>query len=142
MLTVETLMKRNLVTVRPHTSVREALTKMAHEGVRHLPVVDEAGRLLGIVAQLDVVRALDLALVAAGARGDLEVRDVMSAPAWRATPRMPAHQAAAILIENKIGSLPVVDGDGYVVGMLTETDFVELAREALSGIAFESRAQS
>jgi CBS domain-containing protein len=142
MLTVKSLMKRPVVTLEPASSVREALSIMAENGIRHLPVVDDEGHLLGIVAQQDVVRELGLVQAAGGVRGDARIRDVMSAPAWRATPGMPAHQAAQLMIEQKVGALPVVDGNGAVIGILTETDFVEIAREVLSGVQPESRAQT
>jgi CBS domain-containing protein len=141
MMTVERLMKLRVVMVSPATSVRDALMAMAKAGIRHLPVVDGHGRLLGVVSQLDVARAMDLSQATVGARGDVRVREIMSAPAWRATPHMAADQAAAIMIEHKIGALPVVDPEGAVLGIITETDFVEVAREVLSGVRPELRAQ-
>jgi CBS domain-containing protein len=139
---IETLMKERVVTVRPDTSIRRALVAMAEAGVRHLPVVDGAARLVGLVSQIDVVRAMDLLLTAQGERGEMQVRDVMSAPVFRAGRRMPAHEALALLMEHKIGALPIVDGDGRVIGIVSETDFLEVAREALEHINIERRARA
>ncbi|MGZ3408645.1 MAG: CBS domain-containing protein [Polyangia bacterium] len=47
-----------------------------------------------------------------------------------------------MLIEHKIGMLPVVEADGRIVGIVTETDFLEVAREALLGVEPSTRAQA
>ena len=141
-MNIEAVMKQHVVTAHPHTSVRAGLAAMAEAGVRHLPVVDETGLLVGLVSQLDLVRALDRMLVAGGARGDLEVGDVMSVSVFRATRKMPASEAATLMIEHKIGALPVVDGNGRVIGIVSETDFLEIAREALLGVNVEARAHA
>ncbi len=138
---IERIMKERVVTVRPESSVRQALVAMAEAGVRHLPVVDKLGRLVGLVSQLDIVRAMDLILTAEGARGDILVGDVMSEPVFRVARRTPAHDAVALMIEHKIGALPVVDAEGRVIGIVSETDFLEIARETLSHVSFEARAQ-
>jgi CBS domain-containing protein len=48
-------------------------------------------------------------------------------------PDTPASDAATILLERKIGSLPVVNSDGQPIGIVTETDFLQVARRALLG---------
>jgi CBS domain-containing protein len=55
----------------------------------------------------------------------------MTAPCLSVPPERPAHEAIGILIRRKIGELPVVDGAGRLVGMITETDFLAVAHEAL-----------
>ncbi len=139
---IETLMKERVVTVRPDTSIRRALVAMAEAGVRHLPVVDDAARLVGLVSQIDLARAMDLVLTAQGERGEMQVRDVMSAPVFRAGRRMPAHEAVTLMIEHKIGALPIVDAEGRVIGIVSETDFLEVARDALERINVETRARA
>src|SRR5579864_3836441 len=103
MMTVEQLMKTRVVTAHPRFPIRDALAAMAEAGVRHLPVVDEKGALIGIVSQLDLVRALDLMRAAEGVRGDADthVEDVMSAPAFRATRKMLASDAVALMMEQR-----------------------------------------
>jgi len=63
--------------------------------------------------------------------------DVLKVP-----PEIPAHEAAAMMIEHKIGMLPVVENDGQLVGIVTETDFLEVAREALLGVEPALRARA
>ncbi len=141
MVTVGSLMKGRIITARPSTSVLDAFAQMCEVEVRHLPVVDEHGRLAGIVSQRDLLRALDRMLVAGGHRQVVtRAGDVMTKSVVKALASLPAHQAAAMMIERKIGSLPIVDTDERVIGIVTETDFVELARESLLGIAPAARA--
>jgi CBS domain-containing protein len=143
MMTVEQLMKReHLVTAHATSAVRDAFDQMSEAGVRHLPVVDGAGRLIGIVSQRDLARSLDVMRTAEGERAQLRVGDVMRREVLRARPGLPAHQAAAMMIESKIGALPVVGDDGALVGIITETDFLEVAREALAGEGPAARARA
>jgi CBS domain-containing protein len=142
MITVGSVMKRRVVSVSPSTNVRDAFETMCEAEVRHLPIVDERGRLAGIVSQRDLLRALDLARATDGSRHPVEVGDVMKTEVLRVPVGLPAHEAAAMMIERKIGALPVVDGEGKVVGILTETDFVEIARESLLGIGSRPRARA
>ncbi len=51
-------------------------------------------------------------------------------------------EAASLLIEHKIGALPIVDGDGRVIGIVSETDCLEIAREALEHVNVEMRARA
>jgi CBS domain-containing protein len=142
MTTVRDLMKSTVLTVPPSMSVRQAFDQMCEAGVRHLPVVDERGQLVGIVSQRDLVRSLDVAQVAEGKRVSARVEDVMSREVLKVPHTLPAHEAASMLIENKIGALPVVGDGGRLAGIVTETDFLEIAREALLGIAPKSRARA
>jgi CBS domain-containing protein len=140
MITVGNIMKEHVVSVHPTANVRDAFAQMCAAEVRHLPIVDERGHLVGIVSQRDLLRALDLMRAADGSRHVTLVGDVMKAEVLKVPRSLPAHEAAAMMIENKIGALPVVATDGRVVGILTETDFVEVARESLLGIAPTARA--
>jgi CBS domain-containing membrane protein len=97
--------------------------------IRHMPVVDDEGRLCGLVSQRDLFRgALASALgMAASAQsrllGALLVREVMTADPITTTPDTPLGQAAAIMLRRKVGCLPVVEGE-RLVGIITEADFV------------------
>ena len=142
MLTVEQLMKTRVATARFQTGVRDAMETMAEAGIRHLPVVDDAGRLIGMVSHRDATRALDVARTVGGQRTDVRVGDIMKTEVLRALPTMAAHQAASMMIEARIGSLPVVGDGGRLVGIITETDFLEVAREALAGVDAGARARA
>jgi CBS domain-containing protein len=142
MLTVDKIMKTRVATARFQTGVRDAMETMAEAGIRHLPVVDDAGRLIGMVSHRDAVRALDVARTIGGQRTDVRVGDIMKTEVLRALPGMAAHQAASMMIESRIGSLPVVADNGRLVGIITETDFLEVAREALIGVDAGQRARA
>ena len=104
-------------------------TVMRNERIRHLPVLDDAGRLVGIVSQRDLflnalVRALGHGTVARDrALGSIAVKDVMTGDVVTATPETPITAAAQMMVDRKIGCLPVVEGDA-VVGILSESDIV------------------
>src|SRR3972149_4954406 len=96
---VEKRMKRDPVTVSPEDSFRHAMTLIRQKGVRHLPVVEE-GRLVGIVTH----------------RG---MRHASPPPA-----PPPSEEAARLMLEHRIGGLPVLQDERLVV-ILTETDILQ-----------------
>lgn len=126
-MNVRNAMTQEPVTVTPDTSLRSAKDLMRTKGIHHLPVVDETRRLVGILTDRDVKHAVFLPVLAEHMGWDqrryksLRVREVMTWSAVTTAPDMPLTQAAAIMFQRRIGSLPVVE-DGRVVGILTETD--------------------
>jgi len=107
------------ITVQADSSYQRALQMMETHRLHHLPVVDGGGQLVGIVTERDL-------LLAASHYGlaDVEVAEVMHKDAITATPEMTIAQAAALLLANRIGGLPVVDAQQQVVGVITETDLL------------------
>jgi acetoin utilization protein AcuB len=99
---------------------------------RRLPVVDEEGKLAGIVAQSD----LEVFLSKAGSPGVIKrqhrVEQVMNQDVMTIDPGCPLEEAAILMVKYKIGSLPVVE-DGQVVGILTETDVFKQFAAVLGG---------
>jgi CBS domain-containing protein len=124
---VRDCMTRGVVTVHPDTLVRGAAEMMRTRRLRHLPVVDRAGRLVGIVTDRDLRQFIFDPLVQARlVRGPasleaLTIRDVMTWGVITVAPEMEIREAARRLHEQKIGALPVVDRD-RLVGILTEHD--------------------
>jgi acetoin utilization protein AcuB len=137
-MNVRDVMTPDPITIEPQAAVGTAIAVMIERGVRHLPVVDDDGRLVGIVTDRDVRGAAMLPelaehlsvtarrrLLDLGARlDDLRVRDVMSWSPVTIGPDAPVHVAAALMFERRVGSLPVVDG-GRVVGIVTERDVLK-----------------
>jgi CBS domain-containing protein len=126
-LKVSDLMTTALMTIKASEPLSEAKIDMDAGLVHHLPVVDDRGRLVGIVSDRDIVRRSDKKKVA----------DVMSRDLVTTRPDSPAHQAASLMLDFRIGSVPVVDDDGALVGVVTVSDFLALARRALLGLPLE-----
>jgi acetoin utilization protein AcuB len=115
---VDSVMTRSVVTTEPSRPLHAAAHLMRGGRFRHLPVVRE-GRLIGIISDRDVQP-----------RESRTVGEVMHAPVVTVTPDTPIEVAASLLIDNKIGALPVVeDGTDALVGIVSQTDlFGALAR--------------
>ena len=136
---VRDLMSRDVVTLDADESLLLADDVMRLGRIRHLPVV-EGGRLVGLVTHRDLLRASVSSL--AGLTRDEEatikraipVREVMSKHVTTIRPDQDALEACRILLERKLGCLPVVDDGGRLVGILTEADFVSLARRFLESL--------
>lgn len=125
---------RDIMTTHPRTlgcndslSIADEVMKLGR--VRHMPVVDERGRLEGILSQRDLLfNALHRALGFGTATKDktlarLKVKECMTASPITISPDAPISEAARIMTSRKIGCLPVVEGT-ELVGILTESDFV------------------
>jgi CBS domain-containing protein len=124
---VEDLMSTALISVRATATVTAARNQMELAGIRHLPVTDEHGHLVGILSNRDLLGAV------AQRKGATRVSRVMSANPVRVAPSNPAHEAAALMLEHKFGALPVVGDEQQLIGIVTETDFLSVAHHALLG---------
>ena len=127
---VSDLMSRNVVTIGASDSCIEAIARMHAAKVRHLPVLSPEGRLIGVVTDRDLRHhlfaphvfktvgtvAVDVLLKA------VPVAEIMSSPVQSVDAQADLVEAARIMLEDKVGSLPVVDANSRVVGIVTETD--------------------
>lgn len=121
---VEDLMSTALLTVREGDSMASAEETMRLGGLRHVPVVDEHGNLVGIISARDVLGAL------AEGKRKARVGELMTRQVITVTVSTPVKEAIDLLLENRFGSLPVIGSDGHLVGIVTETDFLRASREA------------
>lgn len=125
-------MSRDVVTLGRNDVLTAADDLMTENVVRHMPVLNEDGRLVGIVSQRDLlvnalVRALGYGSVAGKkAKEGLLVKEVMTTEVVTTSPEMPLEQAAHLMLTKKIGCLPVLE-DRALVGIITESDFVQYA---------------
>jgi len=120
--TIGQLMSTDVFTVQPDDLIDLAASMMEWRHIRHVPVENGDGRLVGLVSH----RAL-LHLVSKGLGGQPEVitvRDVMVADPVTVSPGTPTLDAIALMREKGIGCLPVVEG-GQLVGIVTSYDFLE-----------------
>lgn len=110
-----------VVTVGLRASVGEARELLTRHRIRHLPVV-ENGRLVGIVAEPDV----RMAEASPPADGPRLVADLMINSVITVGPETSIERAAMLMADNKIGALPVVNDDDEVIGILTESDVLNV----------------
>lgn len=122
MLLAEDYMTREVVTLTPETTAKEALAASREKRIRHFPIVED-GRLVGILSDRDLRSATPAFGDAARAAAleDIRVSSVMERDVLTARPQDPIEQAASTMREKSIGCLPVVE-DGRLVGILTTSD--------------------
>jgi CBS domain-containing membrane protein len=130
-LRVRDIMTREVTTLKRNDQLSLANDIMQLGRVRHLPVLEDDGRLAGILSQRDLFRGALAHALGYGQHAQrkvldsLLVKEVMSSDVITAGPDMPLVEAARVLLERKIGCLPVVEGE-QLVGILTEADFVAI----------------
>jgi CBS domain-containing protein len=141
------VMRRRPITIDPDAPLGTALAVMAERGVRHLPVVADDGRLIGMLTDRDVRSAVIAPALAERLparwrrrakilqkRGEaLRVRDAMTWDCVTTAPDASLAQAAAIMLDGRFGCLPVVES-GRLVGILTERDVLRALAERLPAI--------
>ena len=124
--TVSQIMTTDLFTVHPEDLVDLAASVMDWEHIRHVPVEDSDGSLVGVLSHRAVLR-----LVARGrAGGPVAVRDLMETDMVTTTPEASALEAIELMRSGGVACLPVVK-DGHLVGILTEHDFIQVAARLL-----------
>jgi CBS domain-containing membrane protein len=130
-LRVRDVMSRAPKTLGRNEQLSLADDLMKQERIRHLPVLDDDGELVGIVSQRDMFRGALARALGYGETaqrrmlGLLAVKEVMTTQVVTVEPDAPIADAARTMVDRKIGCLPVVEG-GRLVGILTESDFVEM----------------
>ena len=124
--TVGQLMTRDLFTVRPDDVVDLAVSLMEWQHIRHVPVEDEEGRLVGLLSLRSLLRLMVRGLKGERSTKPVAVRDVMRTQVVTVEPDMTLRDAIVQMRRNKVGCLPVVK-DGRLVGIVTEHDFIELS---------------
>jgi CBS domain-containing protein len=126
---VRDLMSHPVRTLERNDILSNADSVMHNERIRHLPVLDEAGRLVGIISQRDLflnalVRALGYGTMARDRSfRSIAVKEVMTEDVVTTTPETPITAAAQMMVDRKIGCLPVVESN-TLVGILSESDIV------------------
>jgi CBS domain-containing protein len=126
---VRDLMSRPVKTLGRNDKLSAADALMRTERIRHLPVLDDDGRLAGIVSQRDLFfSALVQALGFGSTTHDktlnsIFVKEVMSENVITTAPDTLISAAARVMVDRKIGCLPVVEGEA-LIGILSESDIV------------------
>jgi acetoin utilization protein AcuB len=140
---VQDIMTTPALTAELDLPILEARQLMERQRIRHLPVM-EGGRLMGIVTDRDI--RLNLPSPATSLSvweinfliAKLTVGSVMRRAVISVDPQREAAEAARIMLDHKIGALPVVDG-GVVVGIVTETDMLRAFATMATGTTLVAR---
>jgi acetoin utilization protein AcuB len=131
-------MTRNPITTRTDTSVSDALSLMHEKKVHRLPVLDSNGKLVGIVSEGDLLYASPSPATTLNVwemhalLAKLKVEKVMTREVITITEDTLVEEAARIMVEKKIGGLPVLRGK-ELVGIITESDIFKVFISILGG---------
>lgn len=130
------IMNRELVTLEETQNLRFLPEVMKIFRFRHMPVVD-GDRLVGLVTERDVLRVSASSLLPT-AREQTDflartfvVRDMMTRDVRSVRPDTPLAEVGRMMRRDKIGCVPVVEGENKLVGIITEADFVTLSLRLL-----------
>jgi acetoin utilization protein AcuB len=131
-------MTANPVITHPDASFGDAMELLHEKKVRRLPVVDDKGTLVGIVVEKDLLKAAPSSATTLSVYeipyllSKLKIKDIMSKRVITVEEDWPIEEAARVMIERKIGCLPIVRGN-QLVGIITETDIFRAMTLALGG---------
>lgn len=121
------------VTVSADAGFHRALRVMQERALRRLPVIDATGRLVGMVTERDLQLAASHYV-----QNSVEIEAIMTRSVVTTTADAPIGDAAALMVANKIGGLPVVDENQQVIGIITESDIFKLFVELIQTGAIPS----
>ncbi len=124
-------MATDLITIGPNFTIAEAKNKMSDNSIRHLPVVDDEGALIGIVTDRDMRDAMPSTLVK---NADYEetvslimnylVSDIMTRDPITIYGYFTIQDALLVIQKKKVGALPVIDEQGNLIGLLSTRDLL------------------
>ncbi len=129
---VKDWMTRDVITVNPETPLPEAHQIMMNEEIRRLPVVDEVGKLVGIVTLGDVRGAQPSPATSLSIwelnylLSNLKVNEIMTPEPITLSCEATIGEAARVMLETRVSGLPVVDDQGNLQGIITESDIFSM----------------
>ena len=135
-MNVSKRMMRNPLWVDEDDSMKKAMELLKERGIRHLPVLKDGEKLVGIVSERDIKQASPSPATALEIReiyyllDKVKVKQIMTRRPYTISSTAPIEEAALIMREKKIGCIPVVD-EGKMVGILTETDILDAFIESM-----------
>ena len=135
---VQDVMTPNPVTVTVDATLPEIAHLLHDKNIRRVPVLDHHGKLVGIITDRDVRENMPSPATTLSKweintlLDQLKASEIMTSPVLVTSPDCPLEEAARVLLEKKIGALPVVQ-NGELVGIITETDFFRAFVNMLSG---------
>ena len=127
-------MTHNPITITADVSIAEAMERMKREKVRRFPIVDKDRKMIGIVTYQDLLHASPSTATSLSMweisylLAQVKVGEIMTRKVITTTEDTPLEEAARLMVDNQIGSLPVVRND-LVVGIITESDIFRVFLE-------------
>jgi acetoin utilization protein AcuB len=138
------LMTRRIIKVKPEMPIQAAYDEMKEHGIRHLPVVDFSGKLVGMLSDRDVQKAINVKTL-----NEIEqeitfnpkdtVEDYMSWPVQTVDENTSVQELTKMMIELKVSAFVVGGGNQYIRGIITTEDLLKYLLELLNS-SDESRA--
>jgi acetoin utilization protein AcuB len=125
-------MTRNVVHIKPTTTLPKAHELMNSKNIRRLPVIDDNGRLVGIVTQGDVRGAEPSQATSLSVwelnylLANLCIEEIMTSDLVTVNQKATIGEAARLMLEYRISGLPVTDDEGKLVGIITESDIFRM----------------
>ncbi len=132
MVTIGEVMTQQPCTLSRFNSLKDARQLMEEKRFRHIPIVDDDNRLIGLVSQRNVLAfsTVDQSVVGKDECLENEVgtllADIMTTELITVTTKDSVRTAAQLIYEKKIGCLPVVNGENELLGIVTDSDFVAI----------------
>lgn len=161
-VTVRDVMTTRVVAVHKSASFKEMADMLRHSRISAFPVLDDAGRVIGVVSEADLlvkeaVQAEGTSLIAAlrhvhedDKAAGVTAADLMTSPAVTIGPDAPVEEAARLMYDKRLKRLPVVHAGGMLVGIVSRVDVLsvfsrpdaeigaEVSRQVLPGVARRS----
>ncbi|GAB6058212.1 CBS and ACT domain-containing protein [Desulfonatronum parangueonense] len=134
-------MTRDVISVEHDISMMKVSKIMKEKRIRRLPVVDAGAKLLGIVTDRDIKEASPSKATTLDIHelyyllSEIKVKDIMTTKPFTVSPNDTIERAALVMMEKRVGGLPVVDEQGKVVGIITESDIFKVLI-AITGAQF------
>lgn len=125
-------MTREVITVTPDTSMLKASQILKEKNIRRLPVIDEQGKLVGIVTDRDIKDASPSKATTLDVHelyyllSEIKVKDIMTPNPITIGIEDTVEKAAIRMLKKKIEGMPVIDEEGKVVGIITDTDIFKV----------------
>lgn len=129
---VKDWMSKSPVTAKPATSIMKAAKLMKENGFGRLPVVDDDGKLVGIVSDRDIKEASPSKATTLDMHelyyllSEIKVADIMTKTVISVSPDDTVEKAAVLMLRHSVGGMPVVDPTGTVVGVITDSDIFKV----------------
>ncbi|SDN87426.1 acetoin utilization protein AcuB [Desulfonauticus submarinus] len=125
-------MTKDVITVTPDTSMLKASKILKEKDIRRLPVVDDSGKLIGIITDRDIKEASPSKATTLDVHelyyllSEIKVKDIMTPNPTTINVNDTVEKAAITMLKKKIEGMPVVDENEQVVGIITDTDIFKV----------------